>query len=134
MRVVAGSVAPVVRDADNKGLSAIAASVRKLAKAAQDGTLTAADVEGGTFTIINLGAYGIRQFSAIIAPPQVRAGCKCAAAGLLRLHRVVAVCLRAGSSACNRHSVQARGTKYRCARRPHVFFACCVMLFAVRVA
>ncbi len=126
-----------MRDADNKGLSAISASVRKLAKAAQDGTLTAADVEGGTFTIINLGAYGIRQFSAIIAPPQVRVrGRKCAAASLPCLSCVVAVCARAGCSASNRHCVQARGTKYRCALAWVALarMCCCMLCYAVPVA
>lgn len=67
----AGAVAPVVRDAHAKGLGAISSSVRSLSQSAQAGTLTPADVNGGTFTIVNLGAFGVRQFAAIISPPQV---------------------------------------------------------------
>jgi len=65
-----GTVAPVVRDADAKGLGSISSSVRSLTASALAGSLGPADVDGATFTIVNLGAYGVRQFSSIISPPQ----------------------------------------------------------------
>jgi hypothetical protein len=67
---VAGVVAPVVRNVQEKGLQAIGASVKALAKHAKDGTLAADDCAGATFTMTNLGSYGVRQFSAIVTPPQ----------------------------------------------------------------
>ena len=64
-----GLLVPVIRFADNKPLSAIAAEVKDLAKKAVDKKLQPADWEGNTFTISNLGMYGIDQFTAIINPP-----------------------------------------------------------------
>jgi pyruvate dehydrogenase E2 component (dihydrolipoamide acetyltransferase) len=65
-----GLITPVVRNADAKGLAAIAGEVRDLALRARDGKLKPEDYQGGTFTVSNLGMYGIREFSAIINPPQ----------------------------------------------------------------
>jgi pyruvate dehydrogenase E2 component (dihydrolipoamide acetyltransferase) len=67
-----GLVTPIVRDADTKGLTAIGASVKGLVGKAREKKLKPEDYQGGTFTISNLGMFGIRQFSAIINPPQVR--------------------------------------------------------------
>ncbi len=65
-----GLITPVVRNADTKGLAAIAAEVRDFAGRARAGKLKPEDYQGGTFTVSNLGMYGIREFSAIINPPQ----------------------------------------------------------------
>ena len=65
-----GLIVPVVRNADQKGIGEIASEVYDLAARAREGQLTPADVAGGTFTVSNLGPFGIEQFSAIINPPQ----------------------------------------------------------------
>jgi pyruvate dehydrogenase E2 component (dihydrolipoamide acetyltransferase) len=65
-----GLITPVVRNADAKGLASIAGEVRDLAERARAGKLKPEDYQGGTFTVSNLGMYGIREFSAIINPPQ----------------------------------------------------------------
>ncbi len=65
-----GLTAPIIRAADTKTLAAIAAESRLLAERARDGKLRATDLEGGTFTVTNLGMFGIDQFDAIINPPQ----------------------------------------------------------------
>jgi pyruvate dehydrogenase E2 component (dihydrolipoamide acetyltransferase) len=65
-----GLITPVVRNADTKGLAVIAGEVRDLAERARAGKLKPEDYHGGTFTVSNLGMYGIREFSAIINPPQ----------------------------------------------------------------
>ncbi len=64
-----GLVTPVIRHADRKGLSQIAAETRDLAAKARDRKLQPADWEGSTFTTSNLGMYGIEEFTAIINPP-----------------------------------------------------------------
>ena len=61
---------PVIADADTKTLTELAAETRAVAERARTGGLTAAEVSGATFTISNLGMYGITQFSAILNPPQ----------------------------------------------------------------
>ena len=65
-----GLIVPVVRRADVKGVAEIAAEVKDLAVRAREGRLTPGDVAGGTFTLSNLGPFGIEQFKAIINPPQ----------------------------------------------------------------
>ena len=65
-----GLVAPVVRDAATIPVAEIARETARLAAAARARTLTGADLEGGTFTVSNLGMFGVRQFDAIITPPQ----------------------------------------------------------------
>jgi pyruvate dehydrogenase E2 component (dihydrolipoamide acetyltransferase) len=62
---------PVVRDADRKTLSEIAADTRRLADAARRRTLQPEDLRDATFTVSNLGMFGVRSFTAIIDPPQV---------------------------------------------------------------
>ncbi|MCG8318659.1 MAG: pyruvate dehydrogenase complex dihydrolipoamide acetyltransferase [Cytophagales bacterium] len=64
-----GLLVPVVRFADNKPLSHIAAEVKDLAQKAHNKKLQPADWEGNTFTISNLGMFGIEEFTAIINPP-----------------------------------------------------------------
>lgn len=66
----AGLVVPVVRDADRATVTSLARSAREVAGRAADRTLTASDMSGGTFTVSNLGMYGVEQFTAIINPPQ----------------------------------------------------------------
>jgi pyruvate dehydrogenase E2 component (dihydrolipoamide acetyltransferase) len=64
-----GLVTPVIRNTDLKGLAQISAETRDLAKRARDKKLEPKDWEGSTFTISNLGMYGIEEFTAIINPP-----------------------------------------------------------------
>jgi pyruvate dehydrogenase E2 component (dihydrolipoamide acetyltransferase) len=66
----AGLVVPVVRDADRKGVREIATDARSLAERAHAGTLSLQELSGGTFTISNLGMYGVDHFTAIINPPE----------------------------------------------------------------
>ena len=65
-----GLVTPIVRDADRKGLVVIAEAMKRLAERARQGKLAPEEYQGGTFSISNLGMYGIRNFDAIINPPQ----------------------------------------------------------------
>ena len=64
-----GLLVPVVRFADGKGLTQISAEVRDYAQKAKDKKLQPADWEGNTFTISNLGMFGIESFTAIVNPP-----------------------------------------------------------------
>ncbi|WP_174550598.1 dihydrolipoamide acetyltransferase family protein [Nocardia vermiculata] len=66
----AGLLVPVVRDADRKSVSAIAAQTRELAERARDRKLRSEEMSGATFTISNLGMYGIEHFTAVINPPE----------------------------------------------------------------
>jgi pyruvate dehydrogenase E2 component (dihydrolipoamide acetyltransferase) len=65
-----GLITPIVRNADQKGLSAISAEVKELAGRAKEGKLMPEEYQGGGFSISNLGMFGIKEFSAIINPPQ----------------------------------------------------------------
>ena len=65
-----GLIVPVVHDAERMGIAAIAARIQDLVVRARDGCLVSADVSGGTFTISNLGMYGIDHFTAILNPPE----------------------------------------------------------------
>ena len=65
-----GLITPIVKNADQKGLAAISNEVKYLAKRARDGKLMPEEYQGGCFTISNLGMYGIKDFAAIINPPQ----------------------------------------------------------------
>jgi pyruvate dehydrogenase E2 component (dihydrolipoamide acetyltransferase) len=62
---------PVVRDADRRSLTEIAAEARRLADAARRRALAPDDLHDGTFTVSNLGMFGVRSFTAIVDPPQV---------------------------------------------------------------
>lgn len=66
----AGLIVPVVRAADRKGLAAIAAEISGLAARAREGRLRPDDVSDGTFSISNLGMFGVDRFTAIINPPE----------------------------------------------------------------
>jgi pyruvate dehydrogenase E2 component (dihydrolipoamide acetyltransferase) len=63
-------VVPTVFDADRKGLREIAADARALAGKVRDGSITPPELSGGTFTVSNLGMYGVTNFSAVINAPQ----------------------------------------------------------------
>ena len=63
-------VVPTVFDADRKGLRQIASESRALAQRVRDGQITPPELSGATFTVSNLGMYGIDRFSAVINPPQ----------------------------------------------------------------
>lgn len=65
-----GLLTPIVFDAEKKGLSQISNDVKNLATKARDGKLQPHEFQGGTFTVSNLGMFGISEFSAIINPPQ----------------------------------------------------------------
>jgi pyruvate dehydrogenase E2 component (dihydrolipoamide acetyltransferase) len=65
-----GLVTPVVRDADTKGIGAIAAEVKDLADRAKHRGLKAHEITGSTFSVSNLGMFGIERFTAILNPPE----------------------------------------------------------------
>jgi pyruvate dehydrogenase E2 component (dihydrolipoamide acetyltransferase) len=65
-----GLIAPIIRNAEAKSLSAISAEMKELAARAREKKLKPADYQGGSSAISNLGMYGVREFSAIINPPQ----------------------------------------------------------------
>jgi pyruvate dehydrogenase E2 component (dihydrolipoamide acetyltransferase) len=65
-----GLITPVVRDADRKGVAEIAAEVRELAGRARERKLQPDEYTGATFSISNLGMFGIEEFTAIINPPE----------------------------------------------------------------
>jgi pyruvate dehydrogenase E2 component (dihydrolipoamide acetyltransferase) len=66
----AGLITPVIRDAANKTLSAISQEAKDLATRAREGQLKPDEYQGGTFTVSNMGMFGVESFSAIINPPQ----------------------------------------------------------------
>jgi 2-oxoglutarate dehydrogenase E2 component (dihydrolipoamide succinyltransferase) len=74
-----GLVVPVLRDADRMSFAEIEQQVRYFAKAAEDGTLSLADLKGGTFTITNGGVFGSLLSTPILNPPQV---------GILGMHAI----------------------------------------------
>ena len=78
-----GLVVPVVRDADRKPLPDISAQIKELASKAREGRLSSDDLAGGTFTVTNLGPYGVDSFTPIINPPQ------CAILGVGRISEKV---------------------------------------------
>ena len=63
-------IVPTVFDADRKALGEISREARALAARVRDGSITPPELSGGTFTVSNLGMFGVRSFSAIINPPQ----------------------------------------------------------------
>jgi pyruvate dehydrogenase E2 component (dihydrolipoamide acetyltransferase) len=65
-----GLVTPIIKKADTKTLAQIAAEMKDLGLRAREGKLKPEEFQGGGFTISNLGMYGIKEFSAIINPPQ----------------------------------------------------------------
>ncbi len=65
-----GLITPIIKQADTKSLRQIAAEMKDLAARARDGKLKPQEYQGGTFSISNLGMFGIREFAAVINPPQ----------------------------------------------------------------
>jgi pyruvate dehydrogenase E2 component (dihydrolipoamide acetyltransferase) len=65
-----GLVVPVVKDADRKSLGNISSELKALVDRARTGKFTPDDLSGGTFSITNLGAFGIDVFDPVIVPPQ----------------------------------------------------------------
>lgn len=65
-----GLITPVIREAQSLGVRAIASQVKELAAKAKGGNIAPEDYAGGTFTVSNLGMFGIEEFTAIINPPQ----------------------------------------------------------------
>ncbi|MBR0642005.1 dihydrolipoamide acetyltransferase [Roseomonas hellenica] len=65
-----GLITPIVRQADKKGLAAISNEMKDLGARAKAGKLKPEEFQGGGFSISNMGMYGVRDFSAIINPPQ----------------------------------------------------------------
>ncbi len=74
-----GLVVPVIRDADQMSIAEVEKELGRLAKAARDGTLSMADMQGGTFTITNGGVYGSLMSSPILNAPQ---------SGILGMHKI----------------------------------------------
>jgi pyruvate dehydrogenase E2 component (dihydrolipoamide acetyltransferase) len=65
-----GLIVPTIHEADRLSLSEIARKREELVKKAREGSLNLYEVHGGTFTVSNLGMYGVESFSAVINPPQ----------------------------------------------------------------
>ncbi|NIW11138.1 MAG: 2-oxo acid dehydrogenase subunit E2, partial [Gammaproteobacteria bacterium] len=65
-----GLVVPVIRNANRKLLTQVASTLKELVEKARTGKLSKEDVTGGTFTITNLGMYGVEVFIPIINPPE----------------------------------------------------------------
>jgi pyruvate dehydrogenase E2 component (dihydrolipoamide acetyltransferase) len=65
-----GLITPIIKAAETKGLAQISNEMKDLAKRARDGKLKPEEFQGGTFSISNLGMFGVREFGAIINPPQ----------------------------------------------------------------
>ena len=65
-----GLITPVVRNAQKKDIQTISAEISDLAARAKTGKLTSQDCQGGSFSISNLGMFGVKSFTAIINPPQ----------------------------------------------------------------
>jgi pyruvate dehydrogenase E2 component (dihydrolipoamide acetyltransferase) len=65
-----GLIVPVIRNADDKSVREINSDIKDFSQRARQGALTLDEVKGGTFTISNLGMFGINQFRAIINPPE----------------------------------------------------------------
>ena len=67
-----GLVTPIVSNVPSLGLTDISAAVKDLAGRAREGKLQPAEMIGGTFTVSNLGMFGVSHFTSIINPPQVQ--------------------------------------------------------------
>ncbi|MEM6828268.1 MAG: 2-oxo acid dehydrogenase subunit E2 [Pseudomonadota bacterium] len=66
----AGLITPVIRDAGGKSLAAVSSEMGELAQKARDGKLQPHEYQGGTASLSNLGMFGIKEFSAVVNPPQ----------------------------------------------------------------
>ncbi len=65
-----GLITPIIHNADQKSILTISAEMKQLAAKAKAGSLKPEEFQGGGFSISNLGMYGIKQFNAIVNPPQ----------------------------------------------------------------
>jgi pyruvate dehydrogenase E2 component (dihydrolipoamide acetyltransferase) len=65
-----GLITPIIKNSDHKSLAQISTEIKELAERGRQGKLAQEEYQGGGFTISNLGMYGIREFAAIINPPQ----------------------------------------------------------------
>jgi len=65
-----GLITPIIKDCASKGLATISKEAKSLAAKARDGKLSPEEYQGGTFTISNLGMFGVKTFTSIINPPQ----------------------------------------------------------------
>ena len=65
-----GLITPIIKNAGAKGLQQISSEMKDLASRAREGKLLPEEYQGGTFSISNLGMYGVKEFSAVINPPQ----------------------------------------------------------------
>ncbi|RYD47813.1 MAG: pyruvate dehydrogenase complex dihydrolipoamide acetyltransferase, partial [Sphingomonadales bacterium] len=68
--IPSGLITPIVKDAGSKAVSAISTEMKDLAARAKDGKLKLEEFQGGTASLSNMGMYGIKQFEAVINPPQ----------------------------------------------------------------
>ncbi len=68
--IPAGLITPIIANADTKSVSAISTEMKELASLARDGKLQPQQYQGGTASLSNMGMYGIKQFEAVINPPQ----------------------------------------------------------------
>ncbi|MGI9004951.1 MAG: 2-oxo acid dehydrogenase subunit E2, partial [Streptosporangiaceae bacterium] len=66
-----GLITPVIKDVANKTLSSISLAAKELASRAREGKLEPNEFQGGTFTVSNMGMYGVESFTAIVNPPSV---------------------------------------------------------------
>jgi pyruvate dehydrogenase E2 component (dihydrolipoamide acetyltransferase) len=97
----AGLIVPVVRGADGLGVRQISALVRDLAERARKGSLTPDECTGGTFTLTNLGMYGITEFTPLINVPEsailgvgaIEEGFRTGPGGVIESRRVMSLCL-----------------------------------------
>ena len=65
-----GLITPIIKAAEGKGLATISNEMKDLAVRARDGKLKPEEYQGGTFSVSNLGMFGVKEFAAIINPPQ----------------------------------------------------------------
>lgn len=70
LNLESGLITPIVRAAQTKGVAAISREVKDMATRAKSGAISPSEYQGGSFTISNLGMFGITSFSAIVNPPQ----------------------------------------------------------------
>ena len=70
MSIPPGLITPIIVGADTKSVSAISTEMKDLAGRARDGKLQPQEYQGGTASLSNMGMYGIKQFEAVINPPQ----------------------------------------------------------------
>jgi pyruvate dehydrogenase E2 component (dihydrolipoamide acetyltransferase) len=81
-----GLVVPTIRDADRLSLTELATESRRLAQRVRDGAVTPQELAGGTFTISNLGMFGVDRFAGVINPPQAAILCVGAVAKRAAVH------------------------------------------------